>query len=259
MNELKILLTVLTLIVIALTIFLHKYYKANRIILSIISIILLIWKISEFSYYYINDLNIYPVEFSHISYFLVSIIIIFNIKKLYYFASSISFIGGISYIITYLFIDKKFNTFNIYMTFISHITLFFIGLNLLLNLTKFNKRDYPYLLIGYILIISYFLLVHYRIIFPSQNLEYVVLNEIIFGTILRHIGINKLTTTTLFIYYLLLITALFIIFGLMYLVNKYFSLNLISLYSFKRKENKENNESKNKLRFIDRFLMVKNK
>ena len=72
MDELKILLTVLTLIVIALTIFLHKYYKANRIILSIISIILLIWKIIEFSYYYINDLNIYPVEFSHISYFLVS-------------------------------------------------------------------------------------------------------------------------------------------------------------------------------------------
>lgn len=45
----------------------------------------------------------------------------------------------------------------------------------------------------------------------------------------------------------------------MYLVNKYLSLDLISLYSFKRKENKEDNESKNKLRFIDHFLMVKNK
>ncbi len=245
---LKILLITLTLLTTFLVILMHYKYKINKIILNVLGIFLLIFKIIEFSYYYLNDMNIFPVEFSHISYFIVSIIIIFNIKRLYFFGSFISFTSGITYVLTYLFKDNEFVTFNIYMTFISHIILLFIGLTLMFNMNKYKKIDTLYLFLGFILIITYSLLVHYKLIFPNQDLSYVVLNQIIFGSILKYIGITTFNEITYLIYYPSLILVLVLLITSIYFINKHLSLDLITRY-------KLDNKTYNKL--IDRFILVK--
>ncbi len=74
---------------------LRHYRKASLIIVFIVASILLVYKSQEFIRDKIVQNGIYPVEFSHICYFIMGVTVVTGCKKMRAFASYCGMLAGL--------------------------------------------------------------------------------------------------------------------------------------------------------------------
>lgn len=187
-------LIILFILFLILTIFLKNKFIIKLIIYSI-AIVLLVWKTIEFTYYGVTKTGSYPIEFSHISYFVYGVIILSGIKKFYFTAGIYGLLSGIGYIIGGVASPKTMLTslppYLVIMGYISHMLLLLGGL-----LTLFKVKRYPlkYIYITYIFLALTFIfayLVKIKVFYPdANNLNSLIIMKLIDGSILSYIGVT---------------------------------------------------------------------
>ena len=184
-------------LVIAFSLFvgLIKSEKLVVFILALFASVLLIWKIIEFTYYGLTHTGTYPIEISHISYFVFSVIILSGIKKLYFIGGIFAFISGCGYTLAGLVSPKSIVTsldFPIFvMGVISHMMLLLGGMLTLFKYSKYDLKYFYFPIIGLILacILAYLAENHY--IYPdATGLDNLVIIKLINGSILSYLGVN---------------------------------------------------------------------
>lgn len=223
----RFLLILLAILFVIVCVLLRKHKKISSLTLFILSLSLLIWKTHEFAIN-ITKNSTFPLEFSHISYFVVGIICVIGIKSLYLFASSSVFISGVGYYLTFLinpsimFETMKGNLLT--KAIISHSILLFIGILLFLDIKKFKFKEYIFTLIGFLIIYIYGYLGLTRVIFKTAVLENYVFMNFLSGYYLSYITKtvdNPLILKILFVIFTYLVLS-FVSLGIYYL-NKKFS------------------------------------
>ncbi|WP_176239306.1 hypothetical protein [Mariniplasma anaerobium] len=194
------LLTVIILLVIAFFIS-RTSTKFKRKLLPSIAMILLVYKIAEYSYYIINlEVDKIPIEFSTLAYFLFGVVVLFKIKELYPVAAFASFISGIGYLLVFIFMGDQYVVIHgFYSTLIalsSHFILL-LGSVLLKNIAIAKTKD-----IKYIIIYTVFYLIYVGImnIIIDYSQSYLFINLLLKAEILE----NMLSTTDIanYIYWL---------------------------------------------------------
>lgn len=182
---------IFTLIIIFVPIFIYLLApkeKLLKIILYVIVIYLLIYKIAEYYYHLVIEKNNqYPVEFSAVSYFLISIAVLTRWKGLREFASFLATLGGFFYAVANIVAPESFlhNTrFYLEMARLNHTLLFIAGL--ITNTIYFNRGyKYPYI-IGIILVIIHAFIA--KSIFNYSDTSYVIY-EVVLATFLKDINL----------------------------------------------------------------------
>jgi hypothetical protein len=104
---------------------------------------LLIYKTIEYTLYGLFlDITKIPLEYSTLSYFIFSIAVLFNLKKMMPIASFMGFISGIGYLISFIFLADRYmeqNGFHVtMMAFINH-SILFLGSMLVMNGISFHN------------------------------------------------------------------------------------------------------------------------
>ena len=82
-----------------LVIGLRNHRKATYIMVFVVAAVLLIYKSQEFIRDKIAGNGVYPVEFSHISYFILGVTVVTGCKKMRAFASDCSMLAGLSFMV----------------------------------------------------------------------------------------------------------------------------------------------------------------
>ncbi|MDE5616213.1 MAG: hypothetical protein K2I78_00325 [Clostridia bacterium] len=208
--------------------------KACMITLFVISTILLVYKTVEFAYYRIAHKGLYPVEFSHITYFVLGVTVCFGIKKMRAFAGICSVLAGFGYIVAACFspdsiITEASAVYYIPLAIIQHEVLWFAGCLLLFNTDKYSLKDIWVPLVGVVAMIVFSILVSQRIIYKDfAGYDNMIIIKIITGRIVEYlIGAEKVTVAKQAITASVLIIAAIGIFVSFYFVNN---------YAFKRRE-----------------------
>ena len=226
-------------LVIAFSLFvgLIKSEKLVVFILVLFASILLIWKTIEFTYYGLTHTGTYPIEISHISYFVFSVIILSGIKKLYFAGGIFAFISGCGYTLAGLVSPKSIVTsldFPIFvMGVISHMMLLLGGMLTLFKYSKYDLKHFYFPIIGLILacILAYLAENHY--IYPdATGLDNLVIIKLINGSILSYLGVdldNQLLNWSVTI-------LIFVLVGVLI-----FLINVFNNYLFKNKLNNRYN------------------
>lgn len=175
--------------------------KLSLIVLFVIACILMLYKTSEFSFYRATGQPKYPVEFSHISYFIVGATMLSGIKKMRAFAGFCCLLAGAGYIIAGVLspdsmVTTMSSTYYVVLAIIQHELLWFCGVLLLCNTDKFNIKEIYIPLIGIAIMIVFSILVHQRIIYSDyDSVDNMVIIQIITGSIIGYlIGEESLTT-----------------------------------------------------------------
>lgn len=211
--------------------------KTSMIVLFSLSSVLLIYKISEFIYYRIAGIPKYPVEFSHISYFILGVTVVSGVKSMRPFAGICSLLAGVGYIITATFSPDTFvangsNTYYIVMGVIQHELLFFAGCILMFDIDKYSIKNIWVPIAGIAIMVLFSIAVHERIVYPDYDeRDKMIIYEIVTGTILRHVMPAEKITLALRI-----ITAIGIGFASAGLLVGFYSVN--KRY-FERRENRK--------------------
>lgn len=208
-------------ILIPLIIYILRYHKVGlKIVLYIIIVYLLVYKIAEYYYHLVIEKNNqYPVEFSAVSYFILSLGVLLHIKGVREFGSFLAFFSGLFYILASIISPESFlhNTrYYLEMARLNHTLLY---VSSLLCLTVYYNRgyNYPYIL-GLIIVIGHAFIV--KNILNYSDTSYVIY-EISLGTFLK--DINLYYWYYLIIYYILvLITAYLFIKLFNILAKKYY-------------------------------------
>ena len=244
-------------LVIAFSLFvgLIKSEKLVVFILVLFASILLIWKTIEFTYYGLTHTGTYPIEISHISYFVFSVIILSGIKKLYFAGGIFAFISGCGYTLAGLVSPKSIVTsldFPIFvMGVISHMMLLLGGMLTLFKYSKYDLKHFYFPIIGLILacILAYLAENHY--IYPdATGLDNLVIIKLINGSILSYLGVdldNQLLNWSVTI-------LIFVLVGVLI-----FLINVFNNYLFKSKVNKPCNKIKRSsliLNFFGLFMCL---
>ena len=143
-------------------------FKYNEIMLKIFGTILCVYKLAFYVLKNIKGNFTVPVEISSISYFLVPIILVFKLKKLYVVGSFFGIISGIGYFVFYAIVGYNFiNTFSvskIVVACIAHGYLLLAGLRLFKQI-KFKKDSIQ------MLWITIFAMLTWELIYRSYNPE----------------------------------------------------------------------------------------
>lgn len=95
---------ILSIIGLILSLLIYKFLirvNGSMSILRVIALMLLIYKVFEYIYKNINGLYAYPIEISTVTYFMFSIIVLFNIKPAFNIASFFAILSGIGFFIYY--------------------------------------------------------------------------------------------------------------------------------------------------------------
>ena len=200
--------------------------KACMITLTVLSSVLLIYKTVEFAYYRIANKGLYPVEFSHITYFVLGVTVCFGIKKMRAFAGICSVLAGFGYVVAACFspgsiITEASAVFYIPLAIIQHEVLWFAGCLLLFNVDKYSIKDIWVPLVGVFTMIIFSVLVSQRIIYKDfASYDNMIIIKIVTGRIVEYlIGAENLTVAKQAITAVVLIVAAVGIFVSFYFIN----------------------------------------
>lgn len=182
--------------------------KFKKMLLPSIAMILLVYKIAEYSYYIINlEVDKIPIEFSTLAYFLFGIVILFKIKELYPVAAFASFISGIGYLLVFIFMgDQYIHIHGFYSTLIalsSHFILL-LGSVLLKNIAIATYKDIKYIIIYTVLYLIYVGIMN-MIIDYSQS--YLFINLLLKADILRNmLSTQDIAAFAYWLYYIIIVS-----------------------------------------------------
>lgn len=174
-------------------ILMRNHRKASLIIAFVLATILLIYKSQEFIRANISNNGSYPVEFSHISYFIVGVTVVTGCKKMRAFASYCGMLSGAAFMIAGLLSSKSMvhdasSTFSLVVSITQHNVLWLCGFLLFLNVGHFNIKEIYIPIIGIACMVGFSYLVHYHIIYPDfKKWDDMVIIKIAEGEILGYI------------------------------------------------------------------------
>ena len=177
---------------------LRHYRKASLIIVFIVASILLVYKSQEFIRDKIVQNGIYPVEFSHICYFIMGVTVVTGCKKMRAFASYCGMLAGLAFMIASIvssqsMINDAASPFSLGISVTQHMLLWFCGFMLFLNVGHFDIRDIWIPVLGIALMVVFSYLVHLRIIYPDfYKYDDMVIIKIAEGTILGYVIAGEL-------------------------------------------------------------------
>ncbi|MDE6614421.1 MAG: hypothetical protein K2K24_02820, partial [Clostridia bacterium] len=157
-----------------------------------LSLFLLVFKTVEFAAYRGAGKALYPVEFSHLSYFIFGATMVTGVKKMRPFAGICSFFAGVAYLFTTLSASTVYNdAYSIYFMIVSitqHLLLLFAGLVLLFSVDKYSIKDIWISVLGVVAICLFSVLVYNRIIYKDfVNRDNMVIIFMLSGTILKYL------------------------------------------------------------------------
>ena len=171
---------------------LRNHRKLSMQILFSVSLFLLVFKTVEFSSYRAAGKALYPVECSHISYFVLGATVVSGVKKLRPFAGLLSLVSGAAYVIAAIASPNSIynDATSVYFMIVSitqHLVLLFGGL-VLLNMDRYNIKDIWIPILGATAIVVFSILVHNRIIYKDfAKWDDMIIIDIITGNILKFI------------------------------------------------------------------------
>lgn len=172
---------------------LRKNRKANMITLFVVSLVLLIFKSIQFGID--RSAHRYPIEFSHMSYFILGATMTVGVKKLRPFAGLCAFISGLAFVLAGIFAPAPIyedaeNTFNWVTGIIQHEGLLFAGLCIIFNTDKYSIKDIWIPAVGIVIMFIFSVLVYNKVIYPDlldKNRENMIIIFVLFGTILQYV------------------------------------------------------------------------
>lgn len=176
-----------------LVIGLRNHRKATYIMVFVVAAVLLIYKSQEFIRDKIAGNGVYPVEFSHISYFILGVTVVTGCKKMRAFASYCSMLAGLSFMVASIIssqsmINDAASSFSLGISVTQHMLLWLCGFALFLNIGHFEIKDIWIPVLGIALMVGFSYLVHLRIIYPDFNKwDDMVIIKIAEGTILSYV------------------------------------------------------------------------
>lgn len=188
----------LTIIVVAalmilFTWLLRKDRKLGMIILVALSAVLLVYKSIRFGLQ--RPEHKYPIEFSHLSYFILGATMVVGVKKLRPFAGLCAFISGLGFVLAGIFspapmvVDAS-TKFSWIESMIQHEALLFGGLMIIFNTDRYSIKDVWISIVGLAIMFIFSALVYARIIYPDlldKNHDNMVIIFIMNGTILKYL------------------------------------------------------------------------
>lgn len=200
-----------------LMIYLLTHYKWGFKVLKYLAVFMLVFKITEYIIMNLMGEVSYPIEISTITYFLFSIVIIFNIKKLFHVAAFFAIISGLGFFLYYSlfgFISAMVFEVPRHIIAVGFHGILLIGGSYLFIKNKFDKSQKMQLLMVMLLILSHGSIFYLDSIKGSTFIYFLVNPEF-----LQIFDSNLLNYSIMMIYYL-------IIFGIyLLLINKFYILN----------------------------------
>ena len=172
---------------------LRKNRKANMITLFVVSVVLLIFKSIQFGIE--RSVHHYPIEFSHLSYFILGATMTVGVKKLRPFAGLCAFISGLAFVLAGIFspapiVTDAESTFNWVTGIIQHEVLLFAGIAIIFNTDRYNIKDIWIPVVGIAIMFIFSTLVYNRIIYPdlaARNRDNMIIMYVLTGTILKYV------------------------------------------------------------------------
>lgn len=201
-----IILTTCILVLGGLCLIIPKRY--GRLVLLTTSSCLLVYKSIEYTLYGLHlDLSKIPIEYSTLTYFIFSITVLFNIKKLIPLASFMGFVSGFGYLLSLMFLANSYfehnGTYVTLMAFINHSIVFIGGIILMKDYTfqKIAKKD---ILIFTSLYIVYVVIIERMVTFTQS---FIFIRMLLGGDILKELfpQINPTSYDYLFYFFILFI------------------------------------------------------
>ena len=188
----------LSVLIVAVALIIAAFLLRNNRKLSVqvlfgLSLFLLVFKTVEFASYRGAGKALYPVEFSHLSYFILGATMVTGVKKMRPFAGLCAFISGLAYLLaTTAAPSSVYNdAYSIYFMIVSitqHLLLLFSGLLLLFAFDRYSIKDIWISILGVIAIFVFSALVYNRIIYKDfANRDAMVIIYILTGTILKYV------------------------------------------------------------------------
>ena len=118
----------------------------------------------------------YPVEFSHISYFVMAVSVVLGCKRLLSLAGYCSMLTGLGYILAGVvspvsLLTTSFSAAELAISVARHQAMWLCGLLILFNTGSFRMRDVWIALTGIALMIGFSLLVYYGLVYPGFDPE----------------------------------------------------------------------------------------
>ena len=190
-------ISAIIILVAALMIFftwlLRKNRNASLITLLAISFALLLYKSILFGIQRVD--HKYPVEFSHLSYFILGAVVTVGTKRIRPFAGFCAFVSGLGFLLAGIFAPADIyegaaSNFSWISSIVQHEVLLFGGLLIIFNTDKFNIKEIWIPVVGMVIMCVFSVLVYYRVLYPDlleKNHDNMVIIEILYGTILTHV------------------------------------------------------------------------
>jgi hypothetical protein len=196
--------------------------KPQKVILYMLAISLFLYKTIEYTLYGLNmQLTKIPLEFSTMSYFIFSISVIFNIKKLSSIAAFCAFVSGIGYLLSFMIIGNQYflnNGFQLaIMALLNHSILFF-GSMLLVKQIDLSSKEMSNILKFTLIYVFYVILMNQLIPFTQQ---YIFIRVLLGADLLTTLFPNHVFTSYEYLLYFLLIFTIYrVLISLFFFIGK---------------------------------------
>jgi len=184
--------------------------KPRKIILFLLATSLLTYKAVEYTIYGLNlQLNKIPLEFSTMTYFIFSISVIFNIKKLSSIAAFCAFVSGIGYLLSFMFVGNQYfmnNGFHLTIMALLNHSILFIGSMLLVKQIDLKSKEISNILKFTLIYVCYVIAVNHFIQFTQ---EYVFIRILLGADILNSLFPNHVFTSYEYLLYFLIVFVIY--------------------------------------------------
>ena len=177
----------------ALIVLMRNNRKATLLLVFIVSVVWFIYQSCEYIAFNIKGNGLYPVEFSHMTYFILGATMLAGVKKMRGFASYCAMLTGLGFLIASIaspgsMVHDAKSHFSLAISILRHALMWLCGFGLFFSTERFHVKDIWIPVLGIALMIGFSLLVHYRLIYKDfVKWDDMVIIKIVKGTILGYI------------------------------------------------------------------------
>ena len=177
----------------ALIVLLRNNRKATLLLVFIVSVVWFIYQSCEYIVYNIQGNGLDPVEFSHITYFIIGATMLSGVKKMRSFASYCAMLTGLGFLIASIaapgsMVHDAKSHLSLSISIFRHSLMWLCGFGLFFTTERFHIKDIWIPVLGIALMIGFSLLVHNRLIYKDfVKWDDMVIIKIVEGTILGYV------------------------------------------------------------------------
>jgi hypothetical protein len=191
-NLFRLLAILLGLVGVFLAFLISRKRRLIRILVSLLGMVLLLFKIGETVVFGCQGIFFIPYEVSHLAYYVVPLLLLLGFNGSDYASGALSFVVGMGFLLGAMIKpDSLIYGMSLYeeiRLLLTHELLFFISLPLLFSFRKFRWWDFGMYGASMALFALYFLLLKFRLIFPSEDFNsYSIVLQVMDGSLVRYL------------------------------------------------------------------------